>query len=472
MKPSFKSIKQPDIYYADLKLKKDTQYFLFIGSLRNYGPNIFLTQALSKIYGCKFDFIAIIQDVLAHYSYQNMIVINPLVHELSAQEGRAVSCRIPTNTFLSSVSQSPYVHELVGRLLGRQQKLYISMYQSLPAMQLDRIPGVSILGPDSAISDRLNSKAYQYETCKNLVPMVDYRVCNGLDELLEITDTLWDSWTAGIFVSKEYSAGGLQNIVAHGPEDITGKFVDQKQTYLISRYIPHEYDPTVLGVVANQNEIYLVGVADQFIELGTRFVGSTFPTVLDRETVSELKKYTRMIGQWLSREGFRGIFGCDYVIDADSRIFFVEANARQQGTTMEFCCTLENALPSGAAMLPELQYYAVMHNRFPDNTIEMAQDASTIHWGTYNYKNLNPIYTHSHIPQHIQERQAFKEIAENRLKKDVLILEHIGSDLMVTGGSFLARIVALGPDHLSVQQCLNQGKKTIERTFKEQSVLP
>ncbi len=60
MKPSFKSIKQPDIYYDNVKLKKDTQYFLFIGSLRNYGPNIFLAQALSRIYGCKFDFISIL----------------------------------------------------------------------------------------------------------------------------------------------------------------------------------------------------------------------------------------------------------------------------------------------------------------------------------------------------------------------------------------------------------------------------
>ncbi|MBW1971172.1 MAG: hypothetical protein JRG99_11580, partial [Deltaproteobacteria bacterium] len=266
-----------EIYFSNYQLEEDTHYFLYIGSIKNYGPNIFLKEALSKIYNRKIDFISIVQDVLAQYTYPNLMVINPRVDEFSRKHGRKGSCRIPTKIFLSSVSSNRHVRKLVQNLLERQKKLYIYMYQSMPEMNLDRLSGVSIIGPDSKISDRLNSKIFQYEACKNLLPMVDYRICNGLDELLKTTDQLWSNWTEGIFVSEEYSSGGLKSIVAYRRDDILERFKDQKPNYLISRFIPHDHDPTVLGVVANENDIYIAGVADQFIEHGTQFVGSIFP---------------------------------------------------------------------------------------------------------------------------------------------------------------------------------------------------
>jgi hypothetical protein len=455
-----------DIYLSDYRLERNTHYFLFIGSIRNYGPNIFLAEALSRIYGCKFNFIAIIQDIFEQYSYPNLKVINPRVHGLSAKYDRAVSCRVPTRTFMKCVSQNHQVHELVRTLLNRQKTLYISMYESLPEMTLDEHNGVFVLGPDSNISDRLNSKAYQYESCKNFVPMPDYHICYGRDALYEKTNKLWPDWTQGIFISKEYSAGGLQSIVAHGPDHITEKFQDQKQTYIISRYIPHDHDPTVLAVVANEDDVYIAGIADQIIEHSTRFVGSIFPSTLPLKTLSELQEFTRIIGKWLAREGFRGIFGCDYIVDADGGIYFIEVNARKQGTTMEFCCTLENTLPPESAMLPELEYYAVKQHRFPKNTIEMVENSKNIHWGTHYFKNLEPVSTRTYIPQNRQERTSFNHIAENKIDKEVIILDHIGSNLLATQGSFLARIVALGKDRRSVVQGLGQGKKAIQSSLK------
>jgi len=341
------------------------------------------------------------------------------------------------------------------------------MYESLPEMTLDAYNGVFLLGPDSTTANRLNSKAYQYESCKNFVPVPDYHICSGRDELYEMTEKLWGNWTQGIFISKEYSSGGLQSIVAHNPDDITEKFQDQKQTYIISRYIPHDHDPTVLAVVANEDEVYIAGVADQIIERDTRFVGSIFPSTLAEKTLSKLKEFSRLIGQWLAREGFRGIFGCDYIVDACGGIYFLEVNARKQGTTMEFCCTLENTLPSGSAMLSELEYYAVKHRKFPENTIEMVENSKNIHWGTHYYKNLNPVNTFASIPHNHRERESFKNIAENKMDNAVIILDHVGNNLMVTPGSFIARIVALGKDRGRVVQGLEKGKKAIQATLKE-----
>jgi hypothetical protein len=148
-------------------------------------------------------------------------------------------------------------------------------------------------------------------------------------------------------------------------------------------------------------------------------------------------------------------------------VVFLEVNARKQGTTLEFCCTLEQSLPLGSPMLPELEYYAVTKGRFPEGTAEMAKNNKNIHWGTYNYKIDKPVYTNGYIPQNSHEREAFGKVADNALKKDFLILEHIGNDFIVAEGSFLGRIVALGHDHAGVQQGLSQGLKTIKLTINK-----
>ncbi|MFC1830274.1 hypothetical protein ACFL0O_11775, partial [Thermodesulfobacteriota bacterium] len=58
-------------------------------------------------------------------------------------------------------------------------------------------------------------------------------------------------------VSLEYSAAGTNSIIAYNPHDIVDRFHEQNETYFISRNIPHNYDPTVLAVVASEKDIYI-----------------------------------------------------------------------------------------------------------------------------------------------------------------------------------------------------------------------
>jgi hypothetical protein len=187
--------------------------------------------------------------------------------------------------------------------------------------------------------------------------------------------------------------------------------------------------------------------------------------VLPTEIVDQLKAHTLTAGRWLAQKGYRGIFGADYLVTADGDIRFLEINARKQGTTLEFCCTLEQSLPAGAPNLVELEFYAATENLLPIDAVEMQGNPKNIHWGTYNYKMDCMAYTNGFIPQSAREREAFGRVANGNLKKDFLILEHTGSDFIVAQGAFVGRIVALGHDHQSVQQGLKQGKRTIDLTL-------
>jgi hypothetical protein len=99
------------------------------------------------------------------------------------------------------------------------------------------------------------------------------------------------------------------------------KFKLENIQYLVSRYMPHEDDPTVLGVVANEKDVYIAGVADQRIEHGNRFTGSTYPSKLPPDIITTLGELTRKAGKWLAANGYRGIFGCDYIVNATKKIF-------------------------------------------------------------------------------------------------------------------------------------------------------
>lgn len=457
----------PDIHFSNYLLEEDQSYFLYIGELKNYSLNSYLCEALTRIFNRKFNFIAIVPDLFEQYNYDNIIVINPLARSYACRYPTKISCRVSADEFMSAVSNSKQIRALIARILRRQEHLYLYMYESLPVMTLDEIPGVSILGPDKIVASNLNNKIVQYENLSKLVPMVDFRVCRDFEELVQNAEKFRTDWVDGIFVSGEYSAAGVNSIVSRSGHDILEKFGGESASYLISRFVPHVHDPTVLAVVASEDDIYIAGVADQIIEANNRFTGSFFPTVLKEAAVDRLKNYTEMVGKWMASKGYRGIFGCDFIVTADNEIFFLEINARKQGTTLEFCCTLEQSLPPGSPMLPELEFYAVEDGLLPANTVALRGNPKNLHWGTHNYKIHRTVQTDGYIPQGSGEREAFRKVANGNLKKDFLILEHTGSDFVVAEGSFIGRIVAIGMDFESVKQGIQQGKKTIELTIVE-----
>ena len=118
-------------------------------------------------------------------------------------------------------------------------------------------------------------------------------------------------------------------------------------------------------------------------------------------------------------------------------------------------------------MLPEIESFGVTRGSFPESTVEMGENHKNLHWGTYNYKIPEKVYTNGYFPQYVRERQAFRKVAQGKLKKDFMILEHAGSDFIVAEGSYIGRIVALGGDHASVQQGIYQGRRALETTFDQ-----
>lgn len=454
-----------DVFFADIKLDPELHYFLYIGEIKSDCLNQFVRETLSKIHGRPCDFISILPDVLEAYPHKNTLVINPMARELLRAKGRKVSFRIAPRTFASLVSASSTVNNLIRELLDRQGHVFIHVFESVPELSLALIPGVRILGPSGHIANIWNNKLYQLQRLKETAPVISYRVCPDAEHMVSMAKELWEEWPDGIFVSQPYSAAGVNSFVARTQEEIEAKAGHIKGKFFLSRYVPHVDDPTVLGVVANAQDVFIAAIADQEIQDGNKFRGSTYPSALPASTQRELREITRKVGQVMGRSGYRGIFGCDYIVDAQGRIFFVEVNARKQGTTMEMCCTLENALPQETPGLLELEYHAVMHSRFPENMKEMTDVLGDVCWRTYNYKLDQEAVTSQIVPMDEDERTLFREVVSNRQDHGVIVVEHVGGKLAVQPGTFLGRVVAVAHSRAQLEEDIRQGIRQLKESI-------
>jgi len=462
------------IFFSNLasSCSPDRYYFFYIGELKAQGLCRYLEPALTRHSGRPAECISIIPDIMGNYARKNTLALSPLLGRYRAEHGDRVSFRTPLRQFCRTVSTHRAVLNLVEQILDNQEELFIYMFESVPEMTLDTIPGVILLGPDKKLASRLNNKALQFELLNGHVPVVDFRICPSFAAMLKCCRELRSDWDQGIFVSKPYSAAGMASAVTHNENDILRKFDQDRDdtSFLITKFVPHVHDPTVLGVVGNEEDIYIAGVADQRIEGGNRFTGSTWPSCLPDTICAQLYEYTRTIGRIIGQLGYRGIFGCDYVIDEQNRIFFIEINARKQGTTLEFCHALNRILPKETPSLPELEYWAVLQNRIPGNAKEPEPACQPgFCWGTYNHKLAKQGKTHTWLQQQCSEESLFQHVARTgrQPEHDAVMLEHVGKDRVVLAGTFLARSVAVGTSHDRVRTCLDRARQQIQATLSK-----
>ncbi|TNF47259.1 ATP-grasp domain-containing protein [bacterium] len=452
------------------KIRIDPQiyYFLYVGEIKAIGLNHFMSRPFQDLYGKPVEFIGIVPDVLAQYPHENIMVINSEARDIFQRTGRRHNVRISVGQFAREVSQSQAVSNLLDRILDNQGELYINVFESRGELSLTDDERVRLIGPDPDLGNTFNNKLIQYQMASNLgIPIPSGRACNTLAEAMQTAETFLKAGYQ-VFVSGEYSAAGSNSIIANSTREILHRFPEPDEKLLVTRYVEHGHDPTVLGLVAGEEDVYIASVADQNVE-GTRFRGSTYPTVLDPETVHDLVEMTRTIGLHLGSQGYRGAFGCDYIVDHNGEIFFIEINARKQGTTMETTLTMAHNLP-GHPFFPELEYYAATEQGLPAGVREMDPANSCVSWGTFNYKTDRDVLVTCDVDPMMPEQELFSNVVHRNPPGDGYIVEdHVGCGTTLYAGGFLCRIVAASDALESVHRSLRTGIERVTDTIRDKS---
>jgi predicted ATP-grasp superfamily ATP-dependent carboligase len=449
-----------EIRFSNFVFDRDTYYVLYLSELKGYGIGHFLADAIARVKHLdrsRVKMLFIAPDILDQYNYDNIIIVNP--------SQKRENLRQSADQFMTKVSNSPYIHNVMDQILSNQEELFLYMFESNPHLTLDQKDGVKLIGPKSDIVSTLSNKISLYDIFSDVVPMAPYHVCQGIDTLKKYAEEMLRDGTETLFVSLEKSAAGANSMIVHHIDEIDARFAEAAaETFLLTAFIPHVSDPTSLGVVINEEEVFVAGIADQKIN-GTRFEGSIYPSKLSTEIQKELTRLTRIVGKKMAALGYRGIFGCDFIVTDTEAIYFIETNPRKQGTTMEFCCMLEGMLPDSAPNLPELEFHAVMHSRKAPLTEEPSHNSKEIFWETYNYKVHRDVAVHTFLSQYNNEKEMFENIFNHKTKKEYIILEHAGEDFSVRNGSFLGRVVSVGKSYRDTERGIEMGKKILDYTY-------
>ena len=445
---------------TEFRLDPERSWFLYVGEVKAVGLNRPLVAPLTRRYGKPASCIHVVPDVLAHYPEDLCLVVTPESAPGPDDGGKGVreNRRIPGPRFAAMVSADGRVRDLVERILDLQGELLVNVFESRQELDLGWRPGVRIIGPDPAVAHRLNNKLYQYSMAGDLgLPVPEGRVCSGLEEAVrQARGFLKDGGRA--FISGPYSAAGSHSVIVSSEEEILRRFGSVEEGLLVTRYLDPTHDPTVLGIVASEEEVYIASVADQEIH-GTRFVGSTFPTVLDEGKVARLREMTRAVGRRMGQEGYRGAFGCDYIVDMAGEVLFVEVNARKQGTTMETTLTMLHSLP-GHPSFPEMELTAVLEGRLPPGVREMDSRKSPLCGGTFNCKAEKDRLVRGYVSPAGGEEELFQRTVSGG--KGHVVLDHVGPGTRMAAGGFLARVVAAGRNLEEVKGELRSGIARVE----------
>jgi len=447
---------------GEIDVDTERAWFLYIGEIKAAGLNRFLVDPLSKRYGKPAECIHIVPDVLAYYPEDIFLVIGPGSEHAGPDTPERTNSRIPASQFAAMVSTDEVVKALVDQILDTQGELVVNVFESSPELTLAADDRIKVIGPDPEVSMLMNNKLHQYEMASHLnVPVPEGSACSDLNEALKYANGVF-SRGRKVFVSAAYSAGGSNSLVASTEEEIASRFEGVSDSLLVTEFIEHRFDPTVLGIVAGEKDVYIASVADQNI-LGTRFMGSTFPTVLGGEAVSRLKEITRIVGNHMGSQGYRGVFGCDYIVDEKGEIYFIEVNARKQGTTMETTLAMTHNFP-GRPTFPELEMMVVLDGRLPEGLEEMDSMEGPLCWGTYNYKAPEDFLVKHYVPPSMDEENLFKEAMAGR--GGHVVLNHVGPQTNISEGGFVARIVAAGPTPDDVKKGLKAGARQVHGSIK------
>lgn len=447
-------------YFSNVEINRSHAYFLYLGEIRGYELNEFLKRPFEKRYGKPVDFIAVVPDILPDYTRRNVLVINPPARRLREETGRRVVYRPTSREFYGWVSENEAIVKLATELSSRQGELFVHLLDNAPETTLDRLKGVRILGPDLSLAHRLNDRRYQYENFRDLVPMPVCRQCEDFSELIGVAERLWDSCRDGLFIALPHGAGGSHSIRARNQQDIEKRFAGESGPFLVSRFIPHCYDPSVTALAASEGEVFIGNVIEQNIEEFTKFHGSRFPSPLSEELAEKIIGYTRAVGREMTREGFRGVFGCDFIVTEGGAVFMVEVNARKQGTTLETCYAMQAACGPSTPTLMEMQYHAILGSYLPDAVPEV-KSWGGLHWETYNYKPTSEVEVIADVPPQRTERELFANFGRGGDNRNYCLLNHAGKGALVKAGAFLARIVAVGTSPEEVQRGLQAGKELV-----------
>ena len=187
------------------------------------------------------------------------------------------------------------------------------------------------LNSGAGVSRVIEDKLSQFQLLSKVVKFPDTIVVKLSEtNYLELTRDFGDSF----IIQFQRGHTGSGTFIVYSEAEYR-QLIEKRGNYTvkISKMIKgHSY---TINAVSTKKGIYIAGLNYQITgekQLGAKqgtTVGNDWSFRNNINATKEIFKNVKAIGERIYKEGFRGLFGVDFVIDSTGKIFVIEVNARQ-----------------------------------------------------------------------------------------------------------------------------------------------
>lgn len=217
-----------------------------------------------------------------------------------------------------------------------------------PAEIPPELTGRRVLSADESFTVKFENKANFRQLFGKGLPFPEYQIYDRSE--LESTEASFRALIGSSpkVIQDEQLIGGKGSFVVRDFADYRGtiKSLDELSTHervVVSRYIEPARERTIQacvtkdGVFAGPLQRQLVGhplLTNKLITGGNKFCGvQILAADQDTKVHHQAGQIAQEIGQVMAGEGYRGIFGVDFLLDEDNNLYILEVNPRLTGVT-------------------------------------------------------------------------------------------------------------------------------------------
>lgn len=349
----------------DPKLESDENYYFFsLLTDRFETLNKLWAQQLENKFGKKFKPIYILPEKHNKlFEEENYIVLNERHEELKKtwKRNRIIYMIYPED-LNRQFSESSLVQDLIKKLVKKQGKVFVLSFTNV---WLDiKNPNVVLLGPDSKVAGKFDDKIEHVKTFNKLgLPVNNVEIYSSFEDL-KSKRKLYP-----FFLSATYSSGGIESMSIYTPEDLDAFYanlrpVNRKGSFIAADLIEDiVLSPNTSAIIYGENKTELICIADQILR-GNRYMGNVYPSQATDAHKKIMIDSTIKLGNYLSNQGFRGLFGLDFIINKKGDCFVTDLNPRRQGGY--FC----NIMMSKKINIIELEFKLAIGDPLPQFSYE------------------------------------------------------------------------------------------------------
>lgn len=364
-----KKFLSPEI--SELKLDKDMlsnereYFFTFLGE-RFEEATLLWKEALENHFQKKFTPIFIIPGKNNQYFRKtNFIIINKRLSRIKKDTGKKNFIFLSEQDDINEeFCNSYFIRNLIERLIKKQGRIFILPFTTTNLLL--RSSKVIILGPDPDVATKYDSKIeHKLLFDKLKLSRNEIRIFENLEAVRR------EMRRFPIFLSAAFSSGGHESRIIKNPAQITSflrelRSINRTNKFIAARFIEDVVlSPNSNAIVVGRNKTIVNCISDQILR-DHQYLGNIYPSKATKKCKNKIKMITEKVGNYLSRRGFRGIFGLDFIIDKRGAVFVTDLNPRRQGG---YLCHIFAALQKGIDLV-DLELRIYLNERVPHLTQE------------------------------------------------------------------------------------------------------